>query len=235
MPRNVSAMRYLLLMTVALGSASRLTAADVNFARDVLPILSDHCFACHGPDANARKADLRLDAKEDALRKESPIIVPGKSGASELIRRITVDDDSELMPPPKFKRKLTPRQIETLKQWVDQGAKWGQHWAFEKPKRGQIPNPKAQIPIKNPIDAFVLARLEKEGLKPSPEADKATLIRRVTLDLTGLPPTPAEVEAFLKDQSPDAYEKVVDRLLASPRYGERMVWEWLDAARYADT
>ncbi|HVK17345.1 MAG TPA: PSD1 and planctomycete cytochrome C domain-containing protein [Fimbriiglobus sp.] len=227
-------MRYLLPLLV-LGFTSRLTAADVDFARDVLPILSDHCFACHGPDANARKADLRLDAKDDALRKESPVIVPGKSGDSELVRRVTVDDESELMPPPKFKKPLTAKQVETLKQWVDQGAKWGRHWAFEPPRRPENPSTKSQIPIKNPIDAFVFARLEREGLKPSSEADKATLIRRVTLDLTGLPPTPEEVDAFVKDTSPDVYEKVVDRLLASPRYGERMAWEWLDAARYADS
>src|SRR5918995_3045887 len=213
-------MRYLLLMTVALGCAPRLTAADVDFARDVLPILSDHCFACHGPDAKARKADLRLDTKEDALRRESPVIAPGKSGDSELIRRITVDDDGERMPPPKFKKPLSPKQIETLKRWVDQGAAWGQHWAFEKPVRPEVPRSRDRQGAawaKNPIDAFVLARLEKEGLKPSPEAGRATLIRRVTLDLTGLPPTPAEVEAFLADESPGAYDKLVDQLLASPR------------------
>ena len=138
-------MRYLLLMTVALGCAPRLTAADVNFARDVLPILSDHCFACHGPDANARKADLRLDTKADALRKESPVIIPGKSGDSELIRRLTADDDTELMPPPKFKKPLSPKQVETLKRWVDRGAAWGQHWAFEPPRRPVIPNPRTQL------------------------------------------------------------------------------------------
>ncbi|HET6572601.1 MAG TPA: PSD1 and planctomycete cytochrome C domain-containing protein [Fimbriiglobus sp.] len=227
-------MRYLLPI-LALGFASRLTAADVDFDRDVRTILSDHCFACHGPDSKARKADLRLDAKESALRKESPVVVPGKSGDSELIRRVTADDDSERMPPPRFKKPLSPKQVETLRRWVDQGAVWGKHWAFEPPKRGQIPSTNFQIPIKNPIDAFVIARLAREGLKPAPEADKATLIRRVSLDLTGLPPTPAEVDAFLKDRSPDAYEKVVDRLLASLRYGERMAWEWLDAARYADS
>jgi hypothetical protein len=226
-------MRYFLPLLVALGCASRLTAADVDFARDVLPILSENCFACHGPDAKARKADLRLDTKEDALRTESPVIVPGKNADSELIRRILSDDPGEVMPPPRAKKKLTPRQIDILKRWIDGGAAWGKHWAFEKPTRPAIP--KTTHPARNPIDAFIRARLEKEGLKPSPEAPKESLIRRVTLDLTGLPPTPAEVDAFLKDPSPDAYEKVVDRLLASPRYGERMVWEWLDAARYADS
>jgi mono/diheme cytochrome c family protein len=233
-------MRYLLLAAVALGFASRLTAADppVNFARDVLPILSDHCFACHGPDAKARKADLRLDVKDEALRKESPVIVPGKSGESELVRRVSSDDESEVMPPPRFKKPLTPAEVATLRRWIDQGAPWGKHWSLEKPVRPEPPRSRDREGaawVRNPIDAFVLARLEREGLKPSPEADKLTLIRRVTLDLTGLPPTPDEVDAFLADKSPNAYEKVVDRLLASPRYGERMVWEWLDAARYADT
>jgi hypothetical protein len=229
-------MRYLLPLVLAV-LAAPLSAADppVDFAREVLPVLSEYCFACHGPDAKARKADLRLDTKEDALRTEGPVIVPGKSADSELIRRILSDDADEVMPPPKTKKKLTPKQVETLKRWVDEGAKWGRHWAFVLPKRGEVPKIKSQFPVRNPIDAFVFARLEREGLKPSPEASRETLIRRVTLDLTGLPPTPAEVDAFLKDKSPDAYEKVVDRLLASPRYGERMVWEWLDAARYADS
>ncbi len=231
-------MRYLLLLAVALGPASRLNAADVSFARDVLPILSDHCFACHGPDAKARKAELRLDVKESALRTEDPVIVPGKSGDSELVRRVSSTDPDEQMPPPRFKKPLSPAEVGTLKRWIDQGAAWGKHWSLEKPVRPEPPRSRDRQGaawVRNPIDAFVLARLEREGLKPSPEADKLTLIRRVTLDLTGLPPTPEEVDAFLRDDAPDAYEKVVDRLLASPRYGERMVWEWLDAARYADT
>jgi hypothetical protein len=225
-------MRYLLPLLAALGCASRLNAA-VDFARDVLPILSENCFACHGPDEKARKGDLRLDTKDDALRTVAPVVVPGKSGESELVRRLTTDDPREVMPPPKAKKTLTPQQVATLKRWIDEGAAWGKHWAFDPPRRGNVPSTKYQI--SNPIDAFVFARLEKEGLKPSPEAAKETLIRRVTLDLTGLPPTPAEVDAFLKDTGPDAYSKVVERLLASPRYGERMVWEWLDAARYADS
>jgi hypothetical protein len=220
-------------------------AGKVDFARAVLPILSENCFQCHGPDAGARKGDLRLDTREDALRKNEPVIVPGKSADSELIRRIT-STKSNVMPPPKAKKKLTAEQIDTLKRWVDQGAAWGVHWAFEKPQRPKLPALKNPSPlageggvrglwVRNGIDAFVLARLEKEGLAPSPEATKETLIRRVTLDLTGLPPTLDEVAAFLEDSSPTAYEKVVERLLASPRYGERMVWEWLDAARYADS
>ena len=208
--------------------------AEVDFNRDVLPILSDNCFKCHGPDAEARKGDLRLDTQDGALRKESPVVVSGKSAESELFKRLVATESSELMPPPKAKKKLTAEQINTLKQWIDEGAKWGKHWAFTPPVRGEVPKPsKAQIA--NPIDAFVFARLEREGLSPSPMANKATLIRRVTLDLTGLPPTIAEVDAFLNDDSPTAYEKAVDRLLDSPRFGERMVWDWLEAARYADS
>jgi len=209
------------------------TAADrIDFARDVLPILSDNCFRCHGPDEKGRKADLRLDTKEGALGPGGPV-VPGKSAESELIRRVVTPDESERMPPPKTNKQLTPAQISILKRWVDEGAVWGQHWSFVPPKRPEVPA--TRHATVNPIDNFVRARLEREGLTPSPEADKARLLRRVTLDLTGLPPTPEEAEAFLQDTGPDAYEKVVDRLLASPRYGERMAWDWLDAARYADS
>jgi mono/diheme cytochrome c family protein len=205
--------------------------AKVDFAREVLPILSDTCFACHGPDAKARKADLRLDTKDDAHG--SGTIVPGKSGDSELIRRLVSADPDEVMPPPRGAKKLTPQQIDTLKRWVDQGAPWGRHWAFDAPKRPEVP--KTKHPTANPIDAFIRYRHEREGLVPAVPATKEQLVRRVTLDLTGLPPTPAEVDAFVADPAPDAFEKVVDRLLASPRYGERMAWDWLDAARYADS
>jgi hypothetical protein len=208
----------------------------VDFARDVLPILSDHCFRCHGPDEKARKAHLRLDLKEEALGGKSPVIVPGKSAESDVVKRIVSADPEVVMPPPKANKPLKPEQIALLKRWIDQGATWGQHWSFVKPVRPPVPKPSTQYPVlSNPIDKFVVARLAKEGLKPSPEADKERLIRRVTLDLTGLPPTPEEVDAFLKDATPNAYEKVVDRLLASPRFGERMAWDWLDAARYADS
>jgi hypothetical protein len=212
---------------------SSLAAGKVDFARDVLPILSNHCFQCHGPDEKARKADLRLDRKDEALRNDSPVIVPGKGTDSEVFKRLVAEDEGERMPPPKVNKKLTPQQIDTLKQWIDQGAEWGRHWAFAPPVRPAIPNRKN--PAVNPIDAFVLARLEREGLPPSPEADRERLIRRVTLDLTGVPPSLEEVDAFLKDASPRAYETVVNRLLASPRFGERMAWDWLDAARYADS
>ena len=233
-------MTRLLLSFAALGvfALPAFTQEKVDFARDVLPILSDTCFACHGPDEKARKADLRLDTKEDALRKDGPV-VPGKSAASRLVERIESADPTEVMPPPKSNKKLKPAQIAVLKKWIDQGATWGTHWSFTAPKRPAVPtfnrDPKGSAWVKNPIDAFVLTRLAGAKLAPSPEADKERLVRRVTLDLTGLPPTPDEVDAFLKDAAPNAYEKVVDRLLASARFGERMAWDWLDAARYADS
>ena len=217
----------------ALAFASRLTAADPDFARDVRPILARYCFKCHGPDDKARKGKLRLDDRDAAV--ERGALAPGKPDESELVARLFADDPEARMPPAATKLALTDAEKQTLKRWVAAGAEYRQHWAFEQPKRPQIPNTKSQIPIKNPIDAFVFARLEKEGLKPSPEADRHTLIRRVYLDLIGLPPSPAEVDAFLADRSPDAYEKVVDSLLASPHYGERWARRWLDLARYADT
>jgi hypothetical protein len=213
------------------------TAAPVDYDRDVLPILSDNCYKCHGPDAKARKAELRLDMKDGAYRLKDgkAVIVPGNTAGSELVRRISSTDPKEMMPQPKSQRKLTANQIQTLTRWVSEGAKWGVHWSFVAPK--QPPLPKVSRPdwVRNGIDAFVLVRLDQEGLTPAREADKAILLRRVTFDLTGLPPTPEELDDFLKDPSANAYEKVVDRLLASPRYGERMASIWLDIARYADT
>ena len=211
--------------------------AEVRYSRDVRPILSENCFACHGFDAHTRKADLRLDTKDGLFAKvdDTAAVVPGDPARSAIIARITHHDADELMPPPKTGKKVTPRQVEILKRWIEQGAKWEGHWSFIAPVRPAVPQVKQANWVRSPLDAFVLARLESEGLKPSPEADKAALIRRVTLDLTGLPPTPAEVDAFVADSAPEAYEKVVDRLLASPRYGERMALDWLDAARYADT
>jgi hypothetical protein len=222
-----------------LGSAASVASARaaerVDFRRDVLPILSQNCFLCHGPDAKTRKADLRLDLKESALRHEDPVIVPGKSGESELIRRISSRDHDEMMPPPKSGRKLTARQIEVLTRWIDQGAGWAKHWAFETPRLPALPAVKDTSWSKNPIDRFVLARLEAEGLAPSPEAKRSTLIRRVALDLIGLPPAANDIDTFLARAGPCAYEQLVDRLLASPHYGERMAMDWLDGARYADT
>jgi hypothetical protein len=217
------------------GAASAAAPPTVDFRRDVLPILADNCFACHGPDAHARKANLRLDRAADALRADDPVIVPGRSAESEVVIRITSDDPEERMPPPRSRRKLSPAQVDCLKRWIDEGAPWSRHWAFDLPRAQVPPSPLDRSWPRNPIDAFMLASLDAKGLKPSPEAPKTTLIRRVTLDLTGLPPTPAEVEAFLGDRTPGAYERVVDRLLQSPRFGERMASRWLDAARYADT
>ncbi|MBI3877019.1 MAG: PSD1 domain-containing protein [Verrucomicrobia bacterium] len=216
--------------------AARAADRRVDFNRDVLPVLSDNCFACHGPDEKTRKARLRLDTRDGALRTKDPVIVPGKAGQSELIKRLTTKDPDGVMPPPDSKRKPTAQQIETLRRWIDQGAKWATHWAYVAPQRPEVPSLRnSKFAIRNSIDNFILARLDKEGLKPSPEAPRETLIRRVTLDLTGLPPTPEEVDAFLADKSADAYERLVDRLLKSPHYGERMAWDWLDAARYADS
>jgi mono/diheme cytochrome c family protein len=209
----------------------------VEFNRDVRPILSDNCFKCHGPDGAQRKADLRLDLEAEALAKrpEGQTIVPGNTAVSELVRRITSVDPDEKMPPPDSNRRLTADQIETLKQWVDQGARWQPHWSLIAPLRPTPPPVTNDGWARNAIDRFILARLDKEGLHPSPEAEKTTLIRRATLDLTGLPPTPAEVDALLADDAPNAFERVVDRLLASPRFGERMAARWLDGARYADS
>ena len=210
-----------------------LPAATVEFNRDVRPILSDKCFACHGPDAATKNIPFRLDREEAAkgdLGGGRRVIVSGDSAASLLIQRITTAKAAQKMPPAHTGTKLTEAEISTLKAWIDGGAKWQSHWAFLAPVR---PDPPSATP--NPIDAFVRQNLERNGLKPSPEAPREALIRRVTLDLTGLPPTPAEVDAFVKDASPKAYENLVDRLLASPRFGERIAVRWLDAARYADT
>lgn len=216
-------------------AASAALPGSVDFGRDVLPILSDKCFHCHGPDPKTRKANLRLDTREGAFRKDDPVIVPGKKDESELILRILSEDAEETMPPPDSNRSLSKAQVETLTKWVEQGAKWGKHWAFVPPTRGTPPAKPGDTWSRNEIDRFVLDRLDREGVKPAPEANKERLIRRVTLDLTGLPPTPQEVDAFLADPAPDAYERLVERLLASPRYGERMATDWLDLARYADT
>ncbi|WP_345684455.1 PSD1 and planctomycete cytochrome C domain-containing protein [Novipirellula caenicola] len=222
----------LLLLSVSLLIAPRVCAADtpVRFSRDVLPILSDRCFHCHGPDEEHREADLRLDRRESAVD-EIGAIVPMQPDESELLSRIITDDEDRLMPPPQSHRKpLSQSEIEILRRWIAEGAEWGSHWAFEKPVRPEVPKSEA-----NAIDFFIRKRLQQNNLRPSVQADRRTLIRRVTLDLTGLPPTPEQVEAFVADDSPAAYENLVDRLLQSPHYGERMAWPWLDAARYADT
>lgn len=215
-----------------------LHAGAIDFNRDIRPILADNCYTCHGPDENHRKAGLRLDVKESAfgiLEEGRRAVVPGDTARSELIRRITAADEDELMPPANTGRKLKPQQIDLLTRWVKDGATWTGHWAFIRPVRPNLPDVQSKSWVRNPIDRFILARLEAEKLACSPEADRFTLLRRVTFDLTGLPPTLAEIEAFVNDSSPEAYERVVDRLLASAAYGERMAQDWLDAARYADT
>lgn len=211
----------------------------VSFNRDIRPIMSETCFRCHGPDKSSRMAGLRLDIREEAIKptrtKVIPI-VPGKPEESAIIDRIFSKNPAKLMPPKYAHKELSEAQKETIRRWVAEGAEYEGHWAYAPVKRPPVPAlQQAKAPIHNPIDAFVQARLAKEGLTPAPEADRRTLLRRVSLDLTGLPPTPREVEEFLNDPSPDAYEKVVDRLLASPRYAEKQAMHWLDAVRYADT
>jgi hypothetical protein len=209
----------------------------IDFNRDVRPILSDNCYFCHGPDKNKRKADLRLDTRDGIFStiKDHHTVVPGKPDESQLFHLVTEKDPDERMPDPKSNKRLTDREIAVLKKWIEQGAPWQGHWAYLKPARPE--SPKADLPgfVRNPIDRFILARLQEAGLTPAPEADKATLIRRLSFDLTGLPPAPAEVAAFLADSSPDAYEKLVDRLMSSPHFGERMAVFWLDMVRYADS
>ncbi|HLK58234.1 MAG TPA: DUF1549 domain-containing protein, partial [Chthonomonadaceae bacterium] len=211
--------------------------AKVDFNRDVRPILAANCFACHGQDASTRQANLRLDTREaaTALRNGGRAIEPGKPEKSALVARIDALNSPLQMPPPSSNHKLTPEQRAMLTRWVQQGAPYDIHWAFKPVMRPALPTVKNRTWVRNPIDAFVLAKLEAAGLKPAQEADRLTLIRRVSLDLTGLPPTPPEVDTFLADKSPNAYEKAVDRLLASPRYGEHWARMWLDLARYADT
>ncbi len=207
----------------------------VDFSRDIRPVLSDACFTCHGPHADSREADLRFDNKKDAFADLGGYhaIVPGKPDESELYLRIS--DESGGMPPRRAPRQLTAEEIETFRLWIEQGAVWQEHWSFVRPTRPELPEVSDPAWCRNPVDRFVLARLDKEGLEPSPRSDKATLIRRVTLDLTGLAPTLDEVTAFLSDDTPGAYERLVDRLLGSPRYGEQMTRYWLDVARYGDT
>lgn len=209
----------------------------IEYNRDIRPILADACFKCHGFDKNSRKADLRLDQRDAAIAVRDGVapIVPGHPEQSEILLRILSDDPNERMPPPASRLTLKPAQVELLKRWIAGGAEYQSHWAFIAPRPAPPPATNQSAWVRNSIDQFIAARLEREGLSPSRPAEKSALLRRVTLDLTGLPPTLAELDDFLADDAPDAYERVVDRLLASPRYGERMVLEWLDAARYADT
>ncbi|QVL33499.1 PSD1 domain-containing protein [Telmatocola sphagniphila] len=225
-----------LVLILPLTFASRASAEEtVNFNRDIRPILSDHCFQCHGPDESKRKAGLRLDTRESALAKldsGKAAIVPKQIQNSELIHRITSGDSEVQMPPPSLGKNLSAQQIQLLTKWIDSGATYAGHWAFQSVQKPKVPDIAG---LSHPVDRFIRARLARENLKPMPEASRETLIRRVSLDLTGLPPTPKEVDDFLQDKSADAYERVVDRLLKSPRYGEHMAAQWLDFARYADS
>ncbi len=210
----------------------------IDFNAQVRPLLSDRCFRCHGPDEQARKAKLRLDLREPALgktRSGQPIVKPGDADASELIRRIVTGDPDDLMPPPDSGLALSAAERDLLRRWVLEGAEYQEHWAFVPVKETSIPSTATDPWVRNEIDAFVLERLRREKLEPSSEAPRETLLRRLSLDLTGLPPTLAELDAFLADSSTNAYERAVDRLLASPHYGEWMAVEWMDLARYADT
>jgi hypothetical protein len=238
---RASASACALLVWLLLGwSATALEPArgarPVDFFKDVRPILAQHCFTCHGPDAERRKGDLRLDLREDAFAavpEGGAPFVPGDPAASTVLARLKSTDPHERMP--KDADPLSERQIETIERWIEQGAPWHDHWAFIAPRAHDAPAVEAASWARDPLDRFVLARLEHDGLRPEPEASREQWLRRVTFDLTGLPPTPEELDRFVKDESADAYAAVVDRLLASPRYGERQAQEWLDIARYADT
>ncbi|MBV8880839.1 MAG: DUF1549 domain-containing protein, partial [Planctomycetaceae bacterium] len=237
--RTLIAAALLLPGVAAQEARPRVEVPDrVEFNRDIRPLLSENCLKCHGPDSRSRKANLRLDTRDGAFSefdKGRFAVVPGNLEKSELWKRIVTSDRDDLMPPAKSGKKLTKPQIETFKRWIQQGAVWQGHWAFLPPRKPAVPGTRTAGWGRSAIDAFVLARLEAEGLTPSVEADRATLARRVTLDLTGLPPAVDEVAAFVADQDPNAYEKLVDRLIATPRYGEHMTRFWLDLARYGDT
>src|SRR5258708_1414270 len=226
------------LLLAAAPLAVRAADKPIEYNRDIRPIFSANCFPCHGTDSAARKANLRLDRAEEATapRKDTgPAITPGHPEKSELVRRIFATDPDDIMPPPKTHKTLKLEQKELLKQWIAAGAKYQAHWSLIPPKRPPVPEVRNKRWPRNPIDNFVLARLETEGLFPAPEADRRTLARRLSLDLRGLPPEPGEVEAFVADSSPRAYEKLVDKWMASPQWGEHRGRYWLDAARYADT
>ena len=234
----IGSMALCTVVSVRAGEEDAPLPAKVQFNRDIRPVFSDTCFKCHGFDATKRKKNLRLDTTAGAyaqLKSGGTPIVSGHPDKSEAFLRITSTDEEEVMPPADSGLKITPRQKKLIEKWIQQGAEYQAHWAFIPPVRPELPIVKDSQWPRNGIDYFALAKLEQEGLSPSKEADKPTLIRRATLDLTGLPPTPEEVKAYIEDTSVNAYEKVVDRLLASPRYGERMAMQWLDGARYADS
>lgn len=226
--------RYLLALAFSLPALS----AKVSFNDEIRPLLSNRCYRCHGPDEEDRKAKLRLDTREGAMKEHNSFsaVVPGNIEDSELIYRIITDDEDEMMPPPGKGERFTKEQIDLFKRWIEEGAEYEVHWSYSKPELAEVPNvDETTMKVRSPIDAFILDRLKKEGLSPRKEADRHTLIRRVSLDLTGLPPTREEVESFVADKSADAYEKLVDRLLAQPVFGEHWARMWLDLARYADS
>ncbi len=228
--------RLSILLTLILVSTSNLCAQQIDFNRDVRPILSNNCFQCHGPDEAARQADLRLDTADGiAQMREPALIVKGDALHGEFIHRITATDKDLTMPPANSNRELSEVQIATLKRWIEQGAEYSVHWSFTPPTKSDFPDTTNKGWTRNAIDHFILGKLELEGMKPSNQASRHKLIRRLTFDLTGLPPTPEEVTDYLADESEDAYDKVVRRLLNSTRYGEHMAWTWLEAARYSDT
>ncbi len=204
----------------------------IDFSRTIRPLLANKCLKCHGPGASEHDTDLRLDLAKNAV---GTAIVPGRPDQSELMKRVTSRDPLKRMPPPESKLELTDQEVQLLKAWISEGADYTVHWSFVPPVRPTVPKVKRDGWILNTIDRFVLGSIEKAGLEPSPPAERKTLIRRLTLDLTGLPPTPAEIDRFVADQSPRAYERVVDRLLSSQHYGERMAQTWLDLARFGDT
>ncbi len=226
------------LLLALLLPAGLVSGAAVEYNRDVRPILSENCFRCHGPDQAARKGKLRLDVREDAIaaRKDGAALVPGKPNESGVIKRLKATDPDDVMPPPDTHKELSSSQRETIRRWIAEGANYQPHWAYITPARPVVPEEQSpKLKAQSPIDAFVMAKLHEKQLDLSPEADRRTLLRRLSLDLTGLPPTPEEVDAFLHDRSSKAYERQVERLLMSPHYGERMAVPWLDVARYADT
>ncbi|MCI0622320.1 MAG: DUF1549 domain-containing protein, partial [Acidobacteria bacterium] len=230
-------MCWLLSPVLSAQQSAAKSAAAVDFQRVVRPILSDNCFHCHGPDQNTRMAGLRLDIREGAFtpRENGTPVVPGKPQASLLYQRISDPDPARRMPPEHSHKTLTTEQKEILKGWIEQGAAWKEHWSFVPPSRASLPVVKKKDWVRNSVDAFILAKLEAARLEPAPEAERRALIRRLSLDLTGLPPAPSEVEQFVNDSSPQAYEKLADRMMASKHWGEHRGRYWLDAARYADT
>ena len=224
-------------LPTALAEHHETAEATLNYNLDIRPILSDNCYACHGPDAKTRQADLRLDTREGAFSEPSgyPVLVPGKPEESELYLRVISEDETYRMPPSDFNKTLTPEQIQALTEWIREGAQWEEHWSFTPLVQPMPPAVKNPDWVQNPIDAFILSRLEKEGLQPAEETDKRTLIRRLSFDLTGLPPTLEEIHRFLNDDSPNAYQNLIDTIMAKPEYGEHLARFWLDVARYGDT